>query len=291
VTRGQRRILGALGGLAVVAISVLWLARTGRGDERLAVEGRAQEATTTSARPPVSTETTYALVPVTTGVPIPNADQAPPPTTAPSATPAASKPTNPPVTSSPALTADGAVLARPSAAAPPRTIDKAKGCNSAADPGWNVKECGALKTSGLVLVWVVQTKGSGLRATVLREQTAGQWTVVLSASDDAGTSFSSIGVRGEDISGDGQPELAFGFHRKTADRVLAIDVVDGANVSVALHRELPRGSARVAKGELATWSGSSDTAFEPQQIRVLSGAWRVVATEPADKASVPPTML
>jgi hypothetical protein len=182
------------------------------------------------------------------------------------------------------------VLQRPAASAP-RPIDKAKGCNSAADAGWAVKECGALKTNEMVLVWLVESRGKGLRALVLREQTAGQWTVVLSAADDAGSTWSSIGVRGEDLTGDGQPELAFGFHRLGNDRLLQIDIVEAPTVAVTLHGELGRGSARLAKGELATWAALSDATFQHQRIRRESTGWRAVATQEVDKAAVPPSMI
>jgi hypothetical protein len=192
---------------------------------------------------------------------------------------------------SPALDGSGAVLATPSTASP-RAIDKAKGCNSANDPGWKIVECGALKTEGTVLLWVIEGRGRGLRALALREQTANQWVVVAAAADDDGTRFTRIGVRGEDLAGDGHPELVFGFHRVGSDKIVAMDVVDHA-ARVVVHRELPQGAARLAKGELGTWSATGDASgeFEHATIKFSTGAWRVAGTERVARTAVPPSMI
>lgn len=245
------------------------------------------ETTSTAAEPPPSTETTYALLPVTSGVPIPTVPTtapAPPPTAAPAPVPTAGVVTAGP----PVLGPQGALLAAPGTPAP-RTIDKAKGCNSAVDPGWRVVQCGALRTKGMVLLWVVEARDKGLRALVVREVTPGQWAVVLSAADDDGSAWSSVGVRAEDVSGDGQPDLAFGFHRRTADKVLAVDVVEAPG-TVVLHQEVPGGVAQLAKGELALWRVLPDRA-EHLVVRFDGTAWRLVSTTPVEKASVPPSML
>jgi hypothetical protein len=301
VNRRQRRILGVAGcGVLLVALVAGVGAWRSRGnDDRTALAAtvtsttEAPAAETTTA--PEGPTTTYALVPVTTGVPVPNATEAPPATDPPSATPAApgtgrTAATAAPLGSSPALTANGAVLTAPANPGPARVIDKAKGCYSAADAGWKVTDCGALKTKGIVLLWLVEAKGNGRRALVLREQTADQWTVVLSAADDAGTSFSAIGVHGDDVSGDGQPDLAFGFHRRTPDKALAVDVVEGPG-AVTLHRELPGGSARTASGRLDTWAAKDATTAQHDVVQFASGAWRVTATDTVDPKSVPASMI
>ncbi|HET9442630.1 MAG TPA: hypothetical protein VFO65_04860, partial [Acidimicrobiales bacterium] len=251
----------------------------GDGDGRGGKDGQAGGGgvtTTAVDEPPVSTETTYALLPVTSGVPIPTVPTtapAPPPTAAPAPVPAAGVLTAGP----PALGAQGALLAAP-AAPVPRTIDKAKGCYSAVDPGWRVVQCGALKTKGTVLLWVVEARDKGLRALVVREVTPGQWAVVLAAADDDGSDWSSIGVRAEDLSGDGHPDLAFGFHRRTPDKVLAVDVVDAPG-TVVLHHEVAGGVAQLAAGELALWQVLPDRA-ERLVVKFDGTAWRLVATTP-----------
>lgn len=302
MTSGQRRTLGVVAVAVLLLAAVLAVAQH-RGArtraDRAAVDAAARRAAALAApalevttTAPSGPTTTFALVPFKTGVPVPDATEAPPATEPPSATPA--PPRNgaaPPPSggaapsSAPSLTSAGALLAAPANPGPARTIDKAKGCYSAADAGWNVTDCGALKTKGLVLLWVVEGKGPGLRALVLQEQTADQWSVVLLAADDAGTAFSRIGVHGDDVSGDGQPDLAFGFHRRTVDKVLAVDVVEGPG-AVTLHRDLPNGAVQTAPGQLDTWTADAAGARH-DVVRFVSGAWRVMTSEAVAPGSVP----
>lgn len=189
----------------------------------------------------------------------------------------------------PALSAEGALLVRPASDAV-RSLDKARGCNSAVDPGWRIVDCGAVRRDDAVLVWTVQAKGKGLRATVLRERTAGEWLTVLAASDDTGTRWSKIGVRGDDVSGDGRTDLVFGFHTRTADRALGVDVVDGPG-TVGLHRLLPQGSVRVEKGALHGWGALADGSYEHTTWKWIADGWRVAATERVRADAVPPSMV
>ena len=305
MTAQQRRVLGVVGGLAVLVLLVLVLSSGGGGGDgdRLAVQGRTEDAPTTTAPPSTtpnagsapSSDTTLPLLPVTTGVPVPDATEAPPVTAEPSATPAAPRTATATAGAGPSapgdgtvVTAEGATMTRsPSGAV--RTVDKAQGCNSAGGDGWKIENCGALRTSGTVLLWVVETKGKASRALVLKEQTAGRWSVVLSAADVDGTKFSLIGVRGEDVSGDGQPELVFGFHRKDAANTLAVDVVD-ASPAVVLHRELTKGSVRLAKGEITTWAAAGD-GYDQVAIRYAGGAWRAGAPQRVARSAVPASMV
>lgn len=323
MTRFQRLVLGTVGGLIALAF-VAWaiVAATGGAGGRAEIEqltagpGPEDERSTGATDDggddgdePDTTDTTYALVPVTGGPPLPTTTAKPPPkppppppevaagagatNSAPSQTTNATTGGPPPP---PALGADGAILAKPP---PPdadrtRTVDKAKGCHSAVDAGWKVVQCGALKRSDVVLLWVVEQhpKTKGLRALVLRERTAGQWVTVLRAHDDDNKSFSSIGVRGEDVSGDGQPDLVFGFHRRTGDKAVGVDVVDGPG-TVTLHRDLPgpTTSVHANKGQLDTWASQTDGTALHQTIKVMGGAWRVAASEPVPRSSVPPSMV
>jgi hypothetical protein len=303
VTTPQRRALTVLGGTVVLVALILLLTRStgGDGPQRLAVEGRTEDApsTTTSSTlldggtgDPDTTDTTVPLVPITTGVPIPDAVEAPPVTAEPSATPAA--PPGPAgggggSAAGTVVTADGATIARsPSGAV--RSVDKAKGCTSATADGWKQTGCGALRTSGTVLLWVVETKGKASRALVLKEQTEGRWAVVLSAADVDGTAFSKIGVRGEDVSGDGQPELVFGFHRKDGASTLSMDVVD-ATPAVVAHRDLAKGVVQLAKGEITTWAATADGAADEVHIRYASGAYRAGAAQKVARSAVPASMI
>lgn len=301
MTTLQRRILATVAGLGLLLAAVLVLTAGSDGDgERLSVEGASDETTTTlvateESTPPeaASSDTTLPLVPLTTGVPIPNAVQAPPPTRPPSATPGvprtAGASTGASATAAAKVGPEGAVLTRPPDTTATRPVDKAKGCHSANDPGWRIEECGALRSGGTVLLWLVEKRGAGTRTLVLREQTAGRWAVVLAAKDDSGSAFSSVGVRGEDVSGDGQPELVFGFHRRGGQRVLAVDVVD-ASPAVVVHRELAQGTARVAKGRLDTWAAAGD-GFDHVVIRFSDGAWRASPPQRVARGDVPPGMV
>ena len=294
----QRRVLGVLGGLVAILVLVVWLTSGGSdGSEgaRLAVRGRAENAPTTAPAPSTTadpaSQTTLPLVPVTTGVPVPDAVEPPPPTAPPSATPAAPRTATGTAsdTAGPAGTTivdgKGALLTRPGSTAT-RPVDKAKGCNSANDAGWKVANCGALRSSGTVLLWVVETKGKATRVLVLKEQTAGNWSTVLLAADDAGTAWSSVGVRGEDVSGDGNPELVFGFHGQGADRVVSLDVVDAASAAVVVHRNLTKGVVETAKGRVSTWSAAGD-GYDEVVIRYIGGAWRASAPKRVDRGAVP----
>jgi hypothetical protein len=141
-----------------------------------------------------------------------------------------------------------------------------------------------------VLLWLVEAKGKASRVLVLKEQTAGTWLVVLSAADVNGTAFERIGVRGEDVSGDGQPELVFGFHRKDAAGTLAMDVVDAAP-SVVVHRDLAKGAVRLAKGEITTWAAAGDGAYDQVGIRFAAGAWRASAAQRVGRDAVGASMI
>jgi len=300
VTVLQRRILGVTGGLVVLLALVFALTAGENDDQRLEVRGQAENApsTTTSTTAPdgdgdAASATTVPLVPVTTGVPVPDATEAPPVTEAPSATPAGPRTTGAATSATTAdgtlVTAAGATMTRsPSNAV--RTVDKAQGCNSAGGDGWKIDECGALRTNGTVLLWVVETKGKASRALVLKEQTAGRWLVVLSAADVDGSAFDTIGVRGQDVTGDGQPELVFGFHRKDAARTLSVDVVD-ASPAVILHRDLPRGSVRLAPAEITTWAAAGAGTFDQVAIRYVGGAWRAGAAQSVSRSAVPASMV
>ena len=301
MTAQQRRALGVVGGLLVVLLAFVAVAARGNDDDdRLAVRGVAENApsTTSTSEPPEDggPSTTLPLVPVTTGVPVPNATEAPPATAPPTATPAAPRTGTTGATTAPAagttVTGEGALLARsPSGAT--RKVDKAKGCTSATADTWKIQECGALRTGGTVLLWIVETKGKGRRALVLKEQTSGTWSVILSAADVDGTRFEKIGVRGEDVSGDGQPELVFGFHGKDAADTLGMDVVDAAP-TVVVHRNLPKGSARLAKGEITTWAAAADgtaNAYDQVAIRFAGGAWRASAAQRVDRSAVGASMI
>ncbi len=282
MTRRQRAVLAVAGALVVAAGVGAGVTAKG-GHARLGVEGAGSDRD-------ASTSSTYALVPVTGGTALPTTAAPPPPKPPrpPEATTAA-PPTTAAAPHAEGLSTAGAVLAAP-AGATPRAVDKSKGCRSANDAGWSIVDCGALKTQGMVLLWVVETKGPGLRALVLREQGAGQWVPALAAADDAGSAFGRIGVHGDDVSGDGQPDLLFGFHRKDTG-ALALDVVEAPG-AVTLHLDMAGGSARTAPGQVETWSADPEsTTATHQVVRRGAAGWQVTATDSVARRDVPTSIV
>ena len=147
------------------------------------------------------------------------------------------------------------------------------------------------------LAWLVgRHRGTGaLRAYVFRRLVGNQWTVALSAADDDGVEFAGIVVRVEDVSGDGRPDIVFGIRHQGTGQILELDVVEAPG-QVTLHRELDKGTAAVAPGQLEDWAaqfGPEDpnccpSSFLHTVIRVEGGAWRAVAQEQVDPNSQPP---
>jgi hypothetical protein len=193
----------------------------------------------------------------------------------------------------PVVTGQGAVLHAP-ATAETRLVPVGGGCEALGDPGWTVA-CGTANARGGVLAWVVETMATGdgdtaRRAMVFRRGTGQQWSLVLRAADDSGGQFAAVRARVEDLSGDGAPEIAFGFTRTGASAVLALDVVEGPG-NVVVHRELPRGVARVSSGQLDTWRRTDGARYAHEVIQFRDGAWRIVASTPVPAGDVPPSQL
>jgi hypothetical protein len=180
-------------------------------------------------------------------------------------------------------------MARP-AAPVARTLDS-KRCPTPHE-GWSSRDCGALRSAGMVLVWSIETKGTGLRAVLLRQSAGGQWTTVLAASDDNGSKWSSIRVAADDVSGDGNPEIGFGFHLKGPQQALAVDLVEAPG-RVVVHLDLPKGSAKVDPGRLDTWSAGTagDQTVTHSVIQVADGAYRRTSTMEERRAELPPSEL
>lgn len=289
MSRVQQWTVGIVGFLMAAAVAGLGLVAGDSGgpnNDDVSVLGVTRERTSVpdALAPRVTApSTTYAMVPVPPASPVP--------TTAP---PPAVITVQPPprrasvVPQGVVAGADGAVLTPP-ANPTPRAIDKLRGCNSAGDPGWTIVECGALQSQGMVMIWLIESRGAGRRVLVLREQTGGLWAPVLAVADDDGSRYVDIGVKGEDVSGDGQPELSFGFRRAGAGRVLDVDVVSAPGV-VALHRTLAGGSARVAKGQVDTWEALPEGTAVHSIFR-FSGSWRMVSSSPVAADAVPPSMV
>ena len=238
-------------------------------------------STTSSSSTTTSTSTS-----TTTTTP-PTSTTTPPTTAAPSTT------ATPTTVVLPVVTGQGAVLHAP-ATAEIRAVPPGGGCEALGDPGWTVT-CGTASAKGSVLAWVVETMPTGdgataRRALVFRRVTAQQWALVLRGGDDTGEQLAAIRARVEDLSGDGPAEIAFGFTRAGASGVLAVDVVEGPG-NVVVHRELPRGVARVSSGQLDTWRRTDATHYAHEVIQFRNGAWRIVASASVPPSDVPPSQL
>jgi hypothetical protein len=191
------------------------------------------------------------------------------------------------------VTGDGAVL-RPPAAADERVVATGGVCAGLADAGWE-STCGTVAAKGATLAWLIESRdGSGgttqRKALVYRQRSSTQWALVLAAEDTAGTRFSAIRTRIEDVSGDGPAEIAFGFSSGGSSPSLAVDLVEGPG-SVVVHRDLRRGSARVSSGQLNTWRQVSSTQAVHDVIQFRTGAWRIVSSSVEPASDTPPSQL
>jgi hypothetical protein len=272
-------VLGVLAAI-VLATFVTLLVVSGDGDgegDRVAAgtstTSSSSTSTSTSSSTTTSSTTPSSTTPVTT---------APPSTTAP-----------PTTVVLPVVTGQGAVLHAPTTAET-RVVPPGAGCEALGDAGWTVT-CGTAVARGGVLAWVVETMATGdgataRRAMVFRRGTGQQWSLVLRAGDETGKQFAAVRARVEDLSGDGAAEIAFGFTRVGASGVLALDVVEGPG-NVVVHRELPKGVARVSSGQLDTWRRTDSTHYAHEVIQFRDGAWRIVASTTVPAGDVPPSQL
>ncbi|MDQ1374958.1 MAG: hypothetical protein QOJ09_2296, partial [Actinomycetota bacterium] len=232
-------MLGALAALVLATFVTLLVVAAGSG-------GKAKNVTAGSSTTSSSSSTTTSTSSTTTTAP-------PDTTTTASATTTSGAP--PTTAVQPVVTGQGATLRGPTAA-DSRVMSPGQDCHALADDGWQAT-CGTAAAKGGQLVWLTETQQApsgrtGHRALVLRRTASPQWDVVLEARDDNGVRFSDIRARVEDVSGDGSVEIAFGFRLTTGDGALALDLVEGPG-NVVVHRDLPKGVARVSSGQLDTW--------------------------------------
>lgn len=239
---------------------------------------------TSSAPTSTSTSTSTTVSPATSST-----------ATSTTAAPAATTPTAAPPTTAvqPIVTGQGAVLAPP-ASPDVRTVPAGGNCSALADAGWEAT-CGTTGAKDAVLAWVVETRQTELgrtarRVLIFRRGSGQQWTLVLRAGDESGTQYTDIRARVEDVSGDGTGEIAVGFRRVGASAVLDVDLVEGPGV-VAVHRELPRGAARVSSGQLDTWRRLDSSRFSHEVIQFRDRAWRIVGSAVVPAGDVPPSQL
>lgn len=269
MTKSQRRVLQAIGVLIALASVAVGIAVVdGDSSDQVAVRTGDDSFGATDS----STVTTVDLAPVTASTRPPDRD--PPPHV-----------TEPPPTTAPPgdiVTHEGAVLARPDLSTPRPMVSD---CRSLAEDGWTARSCDRVAARGADLVWLIQERGNRLRALVLRPSTAGTWVVILASPD--GTRWQGIRVAVADVSGDGPPEIAFGFSRADSGQ-LDIDLVEGPG-RVVVHAAVTDGVARVRPLQFETWEPvSSDPAtYDHSVIRFDGGAYRRIETGRVPASSVP----
>jgi hypothetical protein len=269
---------GAAGAVALVLLLVVLLGGDDGGDDVASGGSTSSTAASTTTTQPVDPVTTAPTSSSTTSTTVA-------PTTAPPATAAPSPP----------LSAQGAVLQLPGAS-PPRTFDEGVGCASLADRGPWSTECGTVTAGGVDLAWMVaEHDGTDeLRAYLFRRLVGNQWTIALSAVDEA-RDFAGVVVRAADVSGDGQPEVVYGFRHQGTGQILELDVVEAPG-RVVVHRELDKGTAVAAEGRLEDWTaqfGPDDpnccpSSFLYSVIRFDGSAWRVVEKRQVAPDQQPP---
>lgn len=202
--------------------------------------------------------------------------------------------TAPPLPSQPA-SANGALLIRPTAqpavqSAAPDTSD----CHLLGDAGWTVSSCAVFvfgdqnRKAYLVEHKAPSSAGAGeaWRAFVLHFSYGhGAWFQDLKFADDTGGIVSGVKAVAVDLTGDGKPELVFGFRFFGSGSTLGYDVVADllAKATVAVHRELSHGSATFAGGGVTDYEAEYPHSepnccpayFQKSLVSFSSLGWRI----------------
>ena len=146
--------------------------------------------------------------------------------------------------------------------------DDAVGCDSIATQTRAASDCDRVSIGGVNIAWVLDAGGG---ATVLQNDPGvdepGTWNVEL-ATRSTPTRRPLV----TDVTGDGQPELLFGFR---SDSSLVVDVVEirDGNAGVVLHLDLPGGRVTAGDGQIDVWQRSDSGPFEHWTVTRNSGRW------------------
>jgi hypothetical protein len=172
------------------------------------------------------------------------------------------------------LTTDGALLTSSSG----RFLwDESVGCDSIAQTG-STSGCDRLAVGGVNIAWVLEGGGG---ATILQSDPGvdvdGTWNVQLST-----TTSPTRKPLVADVTGDGEPELLFGY-RNGED--LSVDIVEirEGSAGVALHLELPGGRLSAGDGSIEVWQ-RGDTGFEHWTVERDGGRWVKNGLDRSDSA-------
>ena len=221
--------------------------------------------------------------------------------TTPPPTPLAPPPAGPTPDATP-VDASGAVLSAPPPPATKSSEPPAAECHALGDTSWSVEDCAKVAMAGGERVWLTEHKpvpGSATeawRAYVLHwSQANGGWVVDLLFEDDAAAQVFDVNVLASDLTGDGKPELVFGFHYTGTGSILGYDVVTdgpGASVATRVHRELSHGAALVADGKITDYDARYPNG-EPNccpaytqrsTVSALGGTWYVTPEAQVESA-------
>jgi hypothetical protein len=200
-------------------------------------------------------------------------------TLAPSTTAASSPTSTPPDPNGAAVGADGAQLQAP--ATPPAPIALPADCHQLATPGMTV-DCARGSGATADLLWVVRHgPGPGAGADIYRV-TGAQASLVLTANDADGSSWSGVAAFTAAIGGPDGADVVVAYRLQGTGAQLQVDVV-GAGAQVLFHRELDQGRLDVSAGVYRDWAaefGPDDANCCPSQfaadtVDFVGGAWRV----------------
>ncbi len=103
-------------------------------------------------------------------------------------------------------------------------------CNSLISAGF-LGKCGEVTVADGRVIWVVQTEPGTLGTTSFTARVftfvpeSSGWVEWLEASDGGGGKWTDVGVVSADLTGDGVPELVFGFRSSDEKETLDLDVV------------------------------------------------------------------
>ena len=280
----NRRVGVALGVLAVILLVVVaFLAgRGGSGSDDDVASG----GTTTTSGPAL---TTTSATPETTA-----AGDGPAATSIPA-------PATTGVPSGTVVTASGALLEQ----APQPTLHSTAGpdtdCTALADGGWTLDGCAPVDMAGGTWVWLTEYRPSGpvkeWRALVLHwSQGKGAWLTDLRLADATG--IAQINVRQLDLTGDGKPEIVFGYHLDGSGSILAYDIVQGSTspLAVSAARQLSHGRATVAPGAITDYDAKYPNGepnccpayIQVSEVTYSGGQFRVIETGHDDPGTGPP---
>jgi hypothetical protein len=107
-----------------------------------------------------------------------------------------------------------------------------------------------------------------------------------------------VNVRQLDLTGDGKPEMVFGYHLTGSGSILAYDIVEGSAspLAVSAARQLSHGRAMVVPGSITDYEAKYPNGepnccpayIQVSEVTYSGGQFRVVETGQNDAGTGPP---